>query len=83
MVSGPLENVGVVPLRLRAEVRWQLQGRDLTVQRTFRVRAGERRRVRFSVPVSGDIVRRFDAAGGKCSVGVRSIGRQAKVTTAP
>lgn len=82
VVSGPVENVGDVPLRLRAEARWRLRGRDLTAQRTFRVRPGERRRVRFSVPVSGDVVRRFESSG-ECSVGLRSIGREAYVTTAP
>lgn len=83
VVAGPLHNVGDVPLRLRATIRWQLRGRDLTAQRTFRVRPGQRRRVRFTVLVTEDTVQRFDATGGRCSAGVTAVGRDAHVTTAP
>jgi hypothetical protein len=81
VVSGPIHNVGDVPLRVRATILWPLRGgRDLRANRTYRLRAGQRRRVRFTVPVTADIVRRFHTS---CEAGLKILGRKGTVTTAP
>ena len=81
VVSGPIHNVGDVPLRVRATILWPLRGgRDLRANRTYRLRPGQRRRVRFTVPVTADIVQRFHTS---CEAGLKILGRKGRVTVAP